>query len=52
MPGEGSDDEPEIELDDDPAHCTTLDVSRVPVTISVSQVCEGRVEGSAVNGLR
>lgn len=33
-PGE----EPELELDDDPAHATQVDTSNVPVIITVSQV--------------
>lgn len=35
---ENSDDEPEIELDDDPEHATLLDTSQVPVTMTWVQV--------------
>ena len=31
------DDEPEIELDDDPKHATALDTSKVPLVITVAQ---------------
>ena len=35
---ENPDEEPELELDDDPAHATQLDTSNVPVIVTVSQV--------------
>ncbi len=34
---ENPDEEPELELDDDPAHATQVDTSSVPVIVTVSQ---------------
>lgn len=36
---EDPDEEPELELDDDPAHAKQIDTSRIPVVVTVSQVC-------------
>jgi len=36
---ENPDEEPELELDDDPANAKQIDTSRIPVVVTVSQVC-------------
>lgn len=44
-PGEDPEDEPDYEVDDDPAACSRLDVREVPVVVTVAQV--GATRGTA-----
>ena len=37
-PSDDPEDEPEIELDDNPEHATTLDTSRLPLVVTVAEV--------------
>ena len=37
-PTDDPEDEPEIDLDDDPEHATALDTSKLPLVVTVAQV--------------